>query len=220
MPTPAAASQTFSALDWSTWRPLETATLMFVRMDGMVLLIRKLKGMGRGLLNGPGGRVDPGETPVEGAIRETQEELQIKPLGVKEAGILNFQFTSGYSLRCHVFTASNYDGTPSRTPEAIPLWVDEREMPYSQMWADDRIWYPLILQGRYFEGRFLFDSGNLVGCEMDIAGTHPSPAALAAQNPADPYLTVPEYATVSPDNYEGPKTAPTTPPPAPQEPVP
>lgn len=194
----------FSEIDWSAWKPLETATLMFVRMDGMVLLIRKLKGMGKGLLNGPGGRVDPGETPAEGAVREAEEELQIRAIDVKEAGILNFQFTSGYSLRCHVFTAANYDGTPSQTPEAIPLWVDEREMPYGQMWADDRIWYPLILQGRYFEGRFLFDEGNLVGCEMDIEGARAGVEQRAAD---DPYLTVPKTATVTPDNYEGPAAA-------------
>ena len=83
----------YSEIDWSAWKPLETATLMFVRMDGMVLLIRKLKGMGKGLLNGPGGRVDPGETPEQGAIRETQEELRVTPLGVKEAGVLNFRPT-------------------------------------------------------------------------------------------------------------------------------
>ena len=40
----------FSKIDWATWTPRETATLMFVRMDGMVLLIRKLMGMGAGLL--------------------------------------------------------------------------------------------------------------------------------------------------------------------------
>ena len=189
----------FTDIDWKSWKPVETATLMFVRMDGMVLLIRKLKGMGKGLINGPGGRVDAGEMPAEGVVRETQEELKITPVDVKEAGVLHFQFTSGYSLRCHVFTASGYDGTPSQTPEAIPLWVDEREMPYSQMWADDRIWYPLILQGRYFVGRFLFDSGNLVGCALDIEGVRP----LDGRDPDDPYLTVPETAEATPDNYEG-----------------
>ena len=84
-----------------------------------------------------------------------------------------------------------------------PLII-EREMPYGQMWADDRIWYPLILQGRYFEGRFLFDEGNLVGCEMDIEGARAGVTQRAAD---DPYLTVPKTATVTPDNYEGPGAA-------------
>jgi len=167
----------FTAIDWPNWQPRETATLMFVRMDGMVLLIRKLQGLGAGLINAPGGRVDPGETPEQGAIREAQEELRVVPLGVRKAGELAFQFTDGYSLRCHVYAASSYEGVPTETPEAIPLWIDERDMPYGQMWADDRIWYPLLLQGRTFHGRFLFDGGIMLGCEMDVAP--PGPEAPA-----------------------------------------
>ena len=167
----------FTQMDWSTWKPRETATLMFVRMDGMVLLIRKLKGMGAGLINAPGGRVEPGETPAAGAVREAQEELHVTPVGVREAGVLAFQFADGYSLRCHVYTATSYEGVPTETEEAIPLWIDEREMPYGQMWADDRLWYPLVLQGRKFSGRFLFDEGIMLGCELDV-----EPAAEQAES--------------------------------------
>ena len=167
----------FSKIDWATWTPRETATLMFVRMDGMVLLIRKLMGMGAGLINAPGGRVDPGETPEQGAIREAQEELRVTPIGAREAGVLAFQFVDGYSLRCHVFTAPAYEGVPTETIEAIPLWIDEREMPYGQMWADDRLWYPLVLQGRKFSGRFLFDEGIMLGCELDVEP--PAPGAVS-----------------------------------------
>ena len=45
------------------------------------------------------GRVDPGETPEQGAIREAQEELHVTPIGVRKAGELAFQFRDGYSLR-------------------------------------------------------------------------------------------------------------------------
>ena len=185
----------FSEIDWSSWTPRETATLLFVRMDGMVLLIRKLKGMGAGLVNAPGGRVDPGESPAQGAVRETVEELRITPSGIREAGVLNFQFTNGYSLRCHVFTASAYDGIPSETPEAIPLWIDEREMPYGQMWADDRLWYPLVIENRFFDGRFLFDDGIMIGAEMDVA-----PRSGAATPAVD--LKIPD-SDPAPDGYEG-----------------
>lgn len=159
----------FVEMDWKNWQPKETATLMFIRMDGMVLLIRKLQGMGAGLINAPGGRVEKGETPEAGAVRETQEELCVTPRNIKKAGELWFQFESGYSLLCHVYTGSDYTGTPTETPEAIPLWFDEREVPYGQMWADDRLWYPLMMEDRYFVGRFLFDDDVMLGCEMDVA---------------------------------------------------
>jgi len=179
---------------------------MFVRDGGMVLLIRKRKGMGAGLLNAPGGRVDPGETPLEGAVREAREEVCVTPTAPREAGVLNFRFTSGYSLRCHVFTASGCEGEPATTPEAIPLWVDEREMPYGQMWADDRIWYPLVLQNRYFTGRFLFDGAIMLGAELDVSPPAPGdPRApdLAAQGGvAD--LAIPVGPAPAPDGYEAP----------------
>ena len=31
------------------------------------------------------------------------------------------------------------------------------------MWADDELWMPSLLEGRSFEGRFLFDGDTLLG---------------------------------------------------------
>ena len=54
----------FEDIDWTQWTPQERATLLFVRRDGQVLLIRKKRGLGAGKINGPGGRLDNGETPT------------------------------------------------------------------------------------------------------------------------------------------------------------
>ena len=62
-------------IDWTQWQPQETATLMFVIRNDEVLLIRKKRGLGAGKMNGPGGRIEQGETPLQCAIRETEEEL-------------------------------------------------------------------------------------------------------------------------------------------------
>ena len=50
-----------SPIDWSGWVPEIRATLMFIRDGSEVLLIRKLRGIGAGKINGPGGKIDPGE---------------------------------------------------------------------------------------------------------------------------------------------------------------
>ena len=49
-------------------------TLVFVSRDGQVLLGLKKRGFGEGLWNGFGGKVNEGETILEGAIRELNEE--------------------------------------------------------------------------------------------------------------------------------------------------
>ena len=154
-------------IDWSAWEPQQRATLLFVIRGGQILLIRKKRGLGAGKINGPGGRLDPGETPVEAAIREVQEELCVTPTGVSYCGELRFQFLDGLSLHGYVFKATDCDGDPQETEEAKPLWTPIDSIPYDEMWADDRLWFPLMLAGTRFDGRFLFDGDRMLGHEIE-----------------------------------------------------
>jgi 8-oxo-dGTP diphosphatase len=112
--------RTVAGIDWAAWRPTERATLLFVVRDHEVLLIRKKTGLGAGKVNGPGGRIEAGETDEAGAVREAEEELRITPTGVRKAGELRFQFTDGYALHGAVYTATGYTGTPFRTTTCGP----------------------------------------------------------------------------------------------------
>jgi 8-oxo-dGTP diphosphatase len=165
----------FSEIDWASWTPAERATLLFVIRDRAILLIRKKRGLGAGKINGPGGRLDSGETPMQGAIREVREELRVTPLGVRPAGELLFQFADGHSIHGYVFAASDCDGVPQRTEEADPLWTPLDCIPYADMWADDRIWLPLMLEGRRFTGRFLFDGDAMLGYDLVADAARASP---------------------------------------------
>ena len=78
-------------------------TLCFIVRDGRVLLIRKKRGIGAGKINGPGGKVDPGETPLAAAVRETQEEIGVTPIDPQLRGDLRFHFRDGLRLRCLVY---------------------------------------------------------------------------------------------------------------------
>ena len=160
----------YKDIDWSNWKPTERATLLFTLQNNQVLLIHKKRGLGAGKINGPGGRIDPGETPMQCAVREVQEELMITPKNVKEAGKLYFQFVDGLAIEGFVFTATAYEGTPTETAEAIPAWIDKDKIPYEKMWADDRLWLPLLLEGRRFTGRFLFDKDAMLGYEVSTEG--------------------------------------------------
>ena len=154
-------------IDWPNWTPKERATLLFIRRDRRILLIHKKRGLGAGKINGPGGRLDPGETPIQAAVREVQEELLITPTGVRAVGELRFQFADGFSIHGYVFTASGYDGEPQETGEAVPVWCDIDRLPYERMWADDRVWMPLLLAGKKFAGKFLFDGDTMLGHEIE-----------------------------------------------------
>ena len=155
-------------IDWTTWRPKDQATLLFVILEGKILLIHKKRGLGAGKINGPGGRLEPGETARDCAIREVQEELRITPSEVERRGRVSFQFVDGYSLEAEVFVAGSFEGTPTETEEAKPEWFALDNIPYARMWADDAEWLPLMLEGRKFLGRFIFDGDEMLDSLVGI----------------------------------------------------
>lgn len=156
-----------SDIDWDNWQAKDPATLVFVLKDHKVLLIRKKRGLGAGKINGPGGKLETGETPEQCAIREIQEELHITPHNLKHHGENLFQFTNGYSIHVHVYTTREFTGTPTETDEAIPLWFPLDNIPYNEMWEDDELWIPLMLEGKAFTGRYIFDDDNMVDYSIE-----------------------------------------------------
>ena len=132
-------------IDWTNWQPTEYANLCFIMRDGQVLLIRKKRGLGAGKINGPGGRLDKGETALEAAIRETREEIGVTPVGLDQVGELFFQFVDGYKLHVTVFAADDCSGELIETDEAMPMWTEISRIPYDEMWQDDRHWLPLAI---------------------------------------------------------------------------
>ncbi|WP_137289114.1 8-oxo-dGTP diphosphatase [Natronorubrum halophilum] len=146
------------------------ATLCFPqrsrRSDGdrtdEVLLIEKRRGLGEGWYNGPGGKLEAGETPRECAVRETREEvgLEIDPDAVEKAGELAFFLDGEAHTFCHVYRSRSFSGEPTASAEARPEWVPVTDVPYDQMWADDRLWLPGVLEGRTVVGEFRFAGGT------------------------------------------------------------
>ena len=164
-----AGTRRLEEIDWDTWEAVDRATLLFVIRDDQVLLIRKKRGLGAGKINGPGGKLDPGETWHAAAIREVEEEICITPAGVRECGELKFQFADGYSIHVRVFAVDDFTGTPSETDEAVPLWFGVDTVPYEEMWADDIIWLPMLFAGQSFSGRFIFDDDAMLDHEVSRA---------------------------------------------------
>ena len=155
-------------MDWNTWIPRERANLCFIVKHGRILLIRKKRGLGAGKINAPGGKLEPGETALESAVRETREEVGVTPLDLEERGVLHFQFTDGYSLHCVVFLARDLEGEPYETDEADPFWVPLDAIPYHEMWQDDRHWLPAMLEGKLFTAFFTFDGETMLSQRVDL----------------------------------------------------
>ena len=155
-----------SDVEWDAWQARDPATLVFVTRDDRILLINKKTGLGKGKVNGPGGKVEPGETPRECAVRECQEELGITVSNLQYCGQHRFQFVDGYSIHVWVYRTEHFTGVPTESEEACPLWVAVDEIPYEQMWEDDSIWLPMMLRGEKFQGRWIFDGDRMLDYEL------------------------------------------------------
>ncbi len=156
-------------MDWQKWKARDPATLVFIIKNGAILLIRKKRGLGAGKISGPGGRLEPGESPLEAAVREVREELEITPTGLRLCGENSFQFIDGYSIHASIFTASDYEGEPAETDEALPMWFPVEEIPYTEMWEDDRLWVPLLLKETFFSGRYIFDGESMLDYALETS---------------------------------------------------
>ena len=153
---------TVAEIDWDLWDPKEVCVITYLFDDDNVLLIDKKTGLGTGLVNAPGGHIELAETAQEAAIREFKEETELDIFDPVLVGRLNFQFKDGLSERGYVFFSHTYSGTPKETEEARPFWCPVSEMPYDKMWEDDQYWLPLALEGKKFEGSFIFDDQKML----------------------------------------------------------
>ncbi len=136
-------------------------TLCLAKKDEMILLGMKKRGFGEGRWNGFGGKVEEGETIIEAAIREMEEESGLKAEELEEKGIILFHFLdTGKLLEVHIFDVLKYSGEITETEEMSPKWFNIREIPFEKMWADDIYWIPLFLNGDKFNGKFVFENND------------------------------------------------------------
>ncbi|MFA6689574.1 MAG: 8-oxo-dGTP diphosphatase [Sphaerochaetaceae bacterium] len=159
-------------IDWDLWEPAETCVITYLfageGTDRQVLLIDKKTGLGDGLVNAPGGHLEIAETAEEAAVREFREETGLEISDLSHRGVLNFQFKDGLSMRGHVFFAYSYRGEMVETDEARPFWCPVSDLPYDKMWEDDRLWLPSAIEGKRFEGFYIFDDRTMKSERLDI----------------------------------------------------
>ncbi len=132
------------------WQPELIGTLLFVlRMHKgllQVLLIHKKTGHGQGRVNGPGGKLDAGESLTACATREVLEEVGLQVGHPVCRAELRFVELEGSQWLGYVYTADQFSGQLTETSEAKPFWCDIEKIPFADMWPDDQLWLPTVLQ--------------------------------------------------------------------------
>lgn len=126
-----------------------------------VLLGAKKFGIGAGNLVGPGGKLEPGETPAEAVIREVFEETTIRISEPRLVGELDYPFGSkpAWSQKSWVFVADTWVGEAQESDELVPEWFALDEIPLARMWDDARFWLLETLRTEKFV-RATFEFGE------------------------------------------------------------
>jgi 8-oxo-dGTP diphosphatase len=135
------------------------ATLCYLRRGNKVLLQQKARGLfGEGRWNAPGGKMRNGESPEKGAAREMFEETGLRVHALTFSGILNFYLGESRELDqiVFLFSCNKSTGRIRRSNEGKLKWFTIESIPYDEMWDDDRIWLPQLLDGNSFAGDFYF----------------------------------------------------------------
>lgn len=138
-------------------------TLCIIHQHPKILLGMKKRGFGAGRWNGFGGKVSAVETIEDAVRREIQEEAGIEIGNLDKVGIIEFEFKGNPEiLEVHIFKSDNFLGEPIESEEMKPHWFHVDEIPFNDMWPDDKYWIPLFLNGKKFRGKFLFGESDIV----------------------------------------------------------
>lgn len=146
---------------------MKHVTLLFLKREDEILLAMKKRGFGVDKWNGVGGKLEPGESPEDAAIRECEEEIEVTPTVLTKVGEHHFFDLPDVEHYCHVYIATEWEGEPRETEEMRPQWFKLKDIPYKQMWPDDEVWVPVMLEGKLFKSIIVVDNDRLLECHVD-----------------------------------------------------
>ncbi|MFX0052853.1 MAG: NUDIX domain-containing protein [Candidatus Hermodarchaeota archaeon] len=153
------------------------ATLAYLVHNHEVLLLlrnKKDNDFHRGKYIGIGGRVEPGETPLECVIRELTEETGyiLKPEEIEFRGYIYFdkigrdkdsEDLPAFNWLVFLYYVSIKKKTAFKNPEGELKWFFFDNIPYENMWAGDKIFTPKMLNTNdIIEAKFLYDNNDQI----------------------------------------------------------
>ena len=98
-------------------------TMCFLRQGQQLLLLNRRRQPAMGLWTGVGGKIEPGETPLQGALREVHEETAIQVEGARFAGVVSWGHGGMYAFVVDLPPDFVY-AAPRDTDEGVLAWQD------------------------------------------------------------------------------------------------
>ncbi len=104
-------------------------------------------------------------------MREAFEESGIRVKQLEPRGKLCYFFEGRREKWIiHLYESRSFEGEPRSSDEGFVRWFSLDELPYDEMWVDDRHWLPHVLEGKKVAGTFYFnvDGSKLLDFSLKI----------------------------------------------------
>ena len=145
---------------------MKLGTLIYLKRDRKTLMLHRVKkeqDFHEGKWNGLGGKLEPGETPEECAIREVKEESGLDLKNPRLRGIITFpMFDQVDDWYVYLFTGSDFSGELIDSPEGNLDWIDDDKVLDLNLWEGDYTFLKWLDQDQFFSAKFTYENKQLI----------------------------------------------------------
>lgn len=149
---------------------LNTA-LCYIKCNNKVLMLHRTKkehDPNEGKWIGIGGKLEEGESPEEGMLREVREETGITPVKWDYRGIITFVSDMWEGEYMHLFTAFAESEDVIECSEGELKWIEEDKILSLNLWEGDRVFLDLISRGEdFFSLKLSYEGDKLIGAQLN-----------------------------------------------------
>jgi|GEM_PF-5393852 len=137
-----------------------SATLVsvcFVVNGDKLLMMEHRGGFAKGFWSVLGGRMEPGETPAQAAVRELQEESGLTATELRQAGYV-WLYQVNAITGMNLFVVTGFTGEIAGSDEGTPVWVPLADLPHLKHVPYLRPLLDILAPNAFLEGTLTIDS--------------------------------------------------------------
>ena len=150
---------------------MKNTTLCYIRSGGRWLMLHRVKKQNdenEGKWIGVGGKLEEGESPEEGMLREVREETGLRLTRWQYRGLVTFVSDRWEGEYMHLFSADGFEGTLQPCDEGVLEWIDDAALPALPQWEGDRIFLSLLRQDvPFFSLKLCYTGDRLTGAVLN-----------------------------------------------------
>ncbi|MGE8202954.1 NUDIX hydrolase [Heyndrickxia sp. NPDC080065] len=153
-------------------------TICFIQRGDKILMLNRENPVWMGIWNGVGGKIEKGETPLEGVLREVKEETGIELDHAEYKGTVTWSVDDSYIGGMYAFVAQlpeTYDYyTPIKTDEGILDWKDISWVLHPENLGMANLKYflkTMLSDSHTYDHRFKYRNGEVIDFKSEILDT-------------------------------------------------